>query len=198
MRATWRARLGAAAGAAIGFGLVVPASAFAHSLGATYESRLPLAVYLIGAALTVALSFAFVITRDVRAAAPPTNAAGTLPPAVVRRGLQAIGLIGWGWIVAQGIAGGSSNGDVATLFLWVYGWVGIAILSAVVGPVWHFLDPFSTLHDIGAWVLERIGFQGWDPADSPLAWVNGQRRSASRCSSGSSSCCLPVPRSCSW
>ena len=30
------------------------------------------------------------------------------------------------WIVAQGIAGGSSDGDVATLFLWVYGWVGLA------------------------------------------------------------------------
>jgi hypothetical protein len=77
--------------------------------------------------------------------------------------------VGWLWIIAQGIAGGSSNGEVATLFLWVYGWVGLAILSAAVGPVWHYLDPFSTLHDLGAAVLRRLGVGGWDPADYPAA-----------------------------
>lgn len=169
MIAALRARLGAAVGAAIGLGLMLPATVLAHSLNATYESRLPLAVYLIGAAATVALSFAFVITRDVRAAPPATANPGTLPPAIIRRGLQIIGLLGWGWIIAQGLSGGSSEGDVATLFLWVYGWVGLAIVSAVIGPAWHFLDPFSTIHDIGAWVLARFGVAGWDPAEYPMA-----------------------------
>ncbi len=76
--------------------------------------------------------------------------------------------IGWGWIIVQGLAGGSSEGDVASLFLWVYGWVGLAIVSALVGPAWHFLDPFSTLHDLGAAVLARLGVQGWAPADYPV------------------------------
>ena len=98
---------------------------------------------------TVALSFAFVLVRDVRAERPIAHADGRLPPAWLRFPLRAIGLIGWIWIVAQGIAGGVSNAEVTTLFLWVYGWVGVAILSAFVGPVWQFLDPFSTLHDIG-------------------------------------------------
>jgi hypothetical protein len=167
----WRtrvaARVGAAMGLATGLAMAVPAAVAAHSLNPTYQSRLPLAVYVIGAATTVALSFVFVIVRDVRAAPPDLEAPGTLPPAWLRYGLRAIGLIGWTWIVAQGIAGGSSDGDVATLFLWVYGWVGLAILCALVGPVWHFLDPFSTLHDIGAWVLARLNIQGWAPADYP-------------------------------
>ena len=166
---TWRGRLGTATGAAISAALLGPAAVAAHSLNATYESRLPLAVYLAGAAITVALSFIFVITRDVRAAAPRAEDSGTLPPAIIRRGLQAIGLVAWVWIVAQGIAGGSSNGDVATLFLWVYGWVGVAILSAVLGPVWHYLDPFSTLHNVGAAMLSRLGIGGWDPANYPAA-----------------------------
>jgi hypothetical protein len=144
-----------------------PASVAAHSMSATYESRLPLAVYLVGAATTVALSFLFVITRDVRAAAPQATTDGFLPPVVVRRGLQSIGLFGWTWIVVQGLAGGSGDGDVATLFLWIYGWVGLALLSAVVGPVWQYLDPFSTLHDIGAAILDRLGVRGWPPADYP-------------------------------
>jgi hypothetical protein len=168
MGRAWRRRLGAAISVAIGLALFVPARVAAHSLDATYESRLPLAVYLAGAAITVALSFAFVIMRDVRAAPSRMEDPGSLPPAIVRRGLQAIGLLAWVWIVVQGIAGGSSDGDVSTLFLWVYGWVGVAILSAAFGPVWHFLDPFATLHDIGAWALRQLGIPGWDPADYPL------------------------------
>ena len=90
----WRTRLGGAVGAAIGLGLTLPASVAAHSMGVTYESRLPLAVYLVGAAATVALSFVFVITRDVRAAPPPVgDTPGTLPPAIIRRSLQLITIV---------------------------------------------------------------------------------------------------------
>ncbi len=170
IRARWSRlakRAGGALGVVVGLALLLPAAVAAHSLNPTYTSRLPLAVYLVGAALTVGLSFVFVIVRDVRAAPPDLSTTGHLPPRWLRLGLRAIGLVGWGWIVAQGIAGGSSDGDVATLFLWVYGWVGVAILCAIFGPVWHFLDPFSTLHDIGAAVLARFRVQGWAAADYP-------------------------------
>ena len=160
-------RLAAGIAGALVLALVLPASAAAHTLNATYESRLPLAVYLVGAATTVALSFAFVIVRDVRAVAPSAAGTALLPPAPLRITLRVAGLVGWAWIMAQGIAGGSSDGSVATLFLWVYGWVGVAIISAVAGPIWQFLDPFSTLHDLGAWVFRRFGVAGWDPADYP-------------------------------
>jgi hypothetical protein len=154
------------AGTAI-VGLAVPAAVLGHTLNATYASRLPLAVYLAGAATTVALSFAFVLLRDVRAERPDMTGPSGLPPAPIRLGLRAAGVVGWAWIVVQGIAGGSSSAEVASLFLWVYGWVGVALLSAFVGPVWHYLDPFSTLHDLGAWVLRRLGVASWEVADLP-------------------------------
>ncbi len=160
-------RVGFAAGLAALIAIIGPATVAAHTLNATYESRLPLAVYLVGAALTVALSFAFVIVRDVRAAPPVMDGPGVLPPALIRRGLQIIGLVGWLWIVAQGIAGNESDGAVATLFLWVYGWVGLAIICAAVGPAWQFLDPFSTLHDLAAAILRGLRIQGWAPAAYP-------------------------------
>ncbi len=149
-------------------GLVVagPASVAAHTLSNTYQSRLPLVVYLAGAAIAVGLSFAFLLIADVRAE-PPVTTAGRVPPAPVRHGLRAIGLIGWLWVIAQGIAGGTGTGDVSTLFLWVYGWVGLAMLSAFVGPVWHWLDPFATIHDIGAAVVRRFGGGAWAAADYP-------------------------------
>ena len=161
------ARTSGSFGAAIGFAFVLPATVAAHASNATYSSRLPLAVYLVGAALTVALSFVFVIVRDVRATPPVLDAPSSLPPVWLRYGLRGVGLLGWAWIIAQGIAGGSSDGDVATLFLWVYGWVGLAIICAVIGPIWQFLDPFSTLHDLAATVLRRLHVQGWAAADYP-------------------------------
>jgi len=161
--------LAGAIGGALLLALLVPGVALGHALSTTYQSRLPLAVYVVGAAATVALSFIFVLVRDVRAERPEPPRDGHLPPAVVRHGLRALGLIAWSWIIAQGILGGSSDATVSTLFLWVYGWVGVAILSMAVGPVWHFLDPFSTLHDIGAAVLRRLGIRGWALADYPAA-----------------------------
>ncbi|MBA2720205.1 MAG: hypothetical protein H0U52_13345 [Chloroflexi bacterium] len=146
--------------------LAGPASVLGHGLSNTYQSRLPLIVYLAGAALAVGLSFAFLLVADVRAV-PPKTGAGHRPPALIRLGLQAIGLLALLWIVAQGIAGGNGSGEVATLFLWVYGWVGLAMLSAFVCPVWHWLDPFTTIHDLGAALLRRVGVQGWAIAHTP-------------------------------
>jgi hypothetical protein len=163
-------RAGTAATVAVGAtaaALLAPAVVAAHSLNVTYQSRLPLAVYLAGAAITVALSFAFVMLTDVRAEPPPRAGPGKPPPAWLRYGLRAIGLIGWTWIVVQGIVGGQSAGEVTTLFLWVYGWVGIAIVSSLLFPVWHWLDPFATLFDIGARAARTVGIKGWEPADYP-------------------------------
>jgi hypothetical protein len=147
-------------------GLSAPAAVLGHALNPTYTSRLPLAVYLAGAATTVALSFIFVLVRDVRAERPVITA-GRMPPAVLRYALRLIGFVAWLWIIAQGIAGGESDAEVATLFIWVYGWVGVAMVSAFIGPIWHFLDPFSTIHDLGAAVIRRLGITPWDVAEYP-------------------------------
>ena len=146
--------------------LAVPGPALAHNLVGRLASPLPLSVYLAGPAMAVALSFAFVILRDVRAPADPPTRTVTVPRWLVLA-LRTVGLIGWLWIVAQTIVGGSSDADVSLLFLWVYGWVGLAFLSALVGPVWTWLDPFATLFDLGATALRRFGVAGWQPAAYP-------------------------------
>lgn len=145
----------------------LPAVALAHGLTPVYQSPLPLAVYLVGAAATVALSFIFVLARDLRAT-PATDTRFVLVPRVLRVTLRVVGLTGWAWIMAQGIAGGSSGSAVASLFLWVYGWVGLAAVSALVGPAWEWLDPFTTLFDLLAAGLRRLGIRGWTPARIPV------------------------------
>ena len=81
-----------------------------------------------------------------------------------------LGLLAWLWIAVQGItATGLGDPDAASLFLWVYGWVGVALISAFVGPAWQWLNPFATLYDIGAAVLRRVGIRGSEQVDYPDA-----------------------------
>lgn len=163
------ARLVGLTGAAVLALFALPGAVLGHQLVGLFESPIPLPVYLAGAAAAVGLSFAIVFVRDVR----PFSQGDPRPRAVhrwVRAGLRLLGVVAVAWIVAQGIVGGASDGDVGVLFLWIYGWVGVALVSALVGPVWAWLDPFTTVFDAGAWVLRRVGIAGWAPAPYP-AWL---------------------------
>ena len=149
-----------------------PQAVLAHQLNERYEAPLPLAAYVLGAALAVAMSFLFVMVRKGPTPPPPGQPAPQIGrphhvPGWLRYGLQAVGLIAWLWIVAQTFVGGSGDGDVASLFLWVYGWVGVALISALIGPMWTWLNPFATIHQLLASLANRIGIRGGEPADYP-------------------------------
>ena len=92
---------------------------------------------------------------------------GRIEEEPMERGLRAIGLLAWLWIVVQALGGGAGDGDVASLFLWVYGWVGLALLSALIGPDWAWLDPFSTIHAGLSWLAGRLGLSGGENAVYP-------------------------------
>jgi hypothetical protein len=155
-----------AAASALVLALAAPATAAGHTLTERYEAPLPLVAYIAGAALAVAMSFAFVILRAPR---PPGRRGEPRPelrrvPGWLRHTLSAIGLIAWAWIIVQGVFGGADpTADVGYLFLWVYGWIGVALLSALLGPVWYWLDPFSTLHRLLSAAGRRLGLVGSEP-----------------------------------
>ncbi|MDL2335157.1 MAG: hypothetical protein QFC55_03900, partial [Chloroflexota bacterium] len=75
----------------------------------------------------------------------------------------------WLWIAVQALSGGSSDADVASLFLWVYGWVGLALISALGGPLWSWLDPFSTIHAILSGIAGRLGLSCGQASAYPAA-----------------------------
>jgi hypothetical protein len=150
-----------AAAAAVATGalyLSLPATAAAHQLTERYQAPLPLAAYVVGAAIAVAMSFAFVALRTPRGGPEDTGAErGATMPGWAQVVLRAIGLLAWLWIVAQTLFGGTGDADVASLFLWVYGWVGLALVSALIGPLWSWIDPFSTLHILLGGLGRRLG-----------------------------------------
>ncbi len=152
--------LGAFGGTAVS--ALVPVAAAAHQLTQRYASPLPLAAYVLGAATAVALSFAFVLFRSGAAPAPRDAGEHAIEvPRWVRGLLQALGLLGWVWVVLQGITGGIEDAaDAPSLILWIYGWVGLSLVSAFIGPAWRWIDPFTTIFDGLAAVGRRLGLHG--------------------------------------
>lgn len=135
------------------------APAGAHTLHGAVDAPLPFAAYIVAAAIAVALSFVFVAISDgTPLPEAPPGRLRTLPRAL-RAALRLVGLVAWAWVVLQTIAGGDSDAEVASLLLWVFGWIGLALVSSLLGPVWAWLDPFSTLYDIGAAVGRRLHLQ---------------------------------------
>ena len=147
--------------------LSLPGAALAHVITDRYQAPLPLVVYLAGAAFAVAMSFVFVMLRGGRPPRVETASKARTVPGWLRLTLQAIGLIAWLWIVIQTLVGGSGDGDVASLFLWTYGWVGVALISALLGPAWAWIDPFSTIHRLLGAAGRVLGMGGAEPAEYP-------------------------------
>ena len=192
---TRRGALGAAAAVGLPLAQLImrPATTSAHALHGDVDAPLPLEAYLVGAALAVGLSFAFAAISDGSPA--PERPPGRLRtlPRWTRLGLRGVGLAAWTWVVLQAIAGGDSDAEVPSLILWVFGWVGLALVSALLGPAWSWLDPFSTLHDLGSWLgrrLRRACAPGSAPAGASSlasrAWRPGRPRASWSASSGSS------------
>lgn len=157
----------AAIGSAIALALLAPSVALGHTINDRYQAPLPLIIYVAGAALAVAMSFAFVILRN---SPPPSDRVEAAPWTVPRRFrglLSAMGLVAWIWIVVQTLAGGAGDGDVASLFLWVYGWVGLALVSALIGPAWSWIDPFTSLHRLLGSLGARLGISGGEASEYP-------------------------------
>ena len=155
---TRRGAIGTAvAGLPIATLLTLPVPASAHALHGDVDAPLPLAAYLVGAAIAVGLSFVFVAISDGSPA--PERPPGRLRtvPRWARLGLRAVGLAAWSWVVLQTLTGGDSDAEVASIVLWVFGWVGLAVVSALLGPAWSWLDPFSTLRDLVSWLGRRLG-----------------------------------------
>ena len=147
----------------------VPALVHSHRIDGGVGPPLPLPVYLAAGALAVGTSFALLAWRGAPGTRPALGVVGpsrTLPSRLVVP-LRSVGLLAWTWVAAATVIGGPSASELGSLVLWVYGWVGVAFVSALLGPAWAWLDPIATLHDIAAGVGRRLRVRLWRPRAYP-------------------------------
>jgi len=135
--------------------VVASGQAQAHGFGARYDLPIPLSLYLAGAALTVALSFAM-LALFMRSAPPADeywriNLMGTafgrlLGAPGVLLACRAFGVALFLLVVAAGLFGAQSPlKNIAPVMVWAIWWVGMAYISALLGNLWALVNPLDTL-----------------------------------------------------
>jgi len=159
----------AAVVATLALAAVAPRPAIAHALGQVFTLPVPLGLYLAGAAAAVAASFvvAVVLVRP----AGPTPSYPSLPVSdrLARRAsvlLVVLGLVWWFGTIVAGLLVDPISPLPAVLF-WVGIWVGLPIVTVLLGNPWPSLSPFRALFS----GLERLArMAGLGPLDAGLRY----------------------------
>jgi hypothetical protein len=127
--------------------LLLPALAAAHAEGTiSYEFPLPIWMYAAGGAVAVLASVpAAMVARPGR-----DRLSRNLYRPIGRLHLGAIGTALATLVLIDVIAGGLFGDEVfisnpATIVIWVDLWVGLGVVSALVGNIWDFTSPLSAL-----------------------------------------------------
>ena len=145
--------------AAIVCSVMPVATADAHGFGQRYDLPIPLGFYVVGAGATVALSFVLVAVFFTAERIP------SLYPRLVlhvpargwanwlRLAIRTACAVFFVFLIFAGIAGEQNPfRNIVVVSVWIIGWVGISLGSALLGDVWRLIDPWSTIFT----GLERI------------------------------------------
>jgi hypothetical protein len=148
----------------------------AHGIGGIRDLPVPRYVFFYGAAGVLVVSFAalaFLWRRPVLA----ERAAGRpFPPQLERVLLSTplrvlVGAISFGvlvflWLGAL-IGKNSSGVNFTPTFVYVYFWIGMPIVSVLLGNVWSVLSPWKAAADGAEWLLRRLGLRDRPPFEYP-------------------------------
>lgn len=127
----------------------------AHGFGARYDLPIPLSLYLAGAGLTVAVSFA-VLAVFMRSA-PVSDEHWRLDLTLTAGGrllaapgfllaVRTLAVVLFLIVVAAGLFGVQSPlKNIAPVMVWAIWWVGMAYVSALLGDLWALVNPLDTL-----------------------------------------------------
>lgn len=142
--------------------LCVPGTVFAHAFGQRYDLPVPLGYFVVGAALTVALSFV-VAALFMRGSTGKQYAHAVIVPlGAVLPALRAIsrllGVLLLFAVLAAGLLGvPNPQLNLAPVLVWIVWWVGLSFLTACVGNIWPVFDPWRTLFEWGDTTVRRLG-----------------------------------------
>jgi len=135
-----------------------PNGVAAHAIGGTFQLPVPLWLYLAGAATAVAASFV-VVSLMARRASDSRYATRPIPDALAaatRTVLRVVGLVWWYGAIGVGFLIGDIS-PLPAVLLWVFIWVALPIVAAVLGNPWPSMSPFRTTFAAMEWVARRLG-----------------------------------------
>jgi len=140
--------------------LATPGVSRAHAVGERYELPLPLGHFVIGAALTVGLSFVVVALLARNHGRTAGSRVAMLPMPGSARGPGVLRLLGVASLLLVLVTGAFGDGhparNIAPTVVWILGWVGLSLVAACIVNPWPALDPWRTLHDLSIAASRRI------------------------------------------
>ncbi len=161
---------GAVIFAIAGLSLIFDRPALAHAFGQRYDLPAPLWIYLSGAGAAVALSFAVMaltIRRTAVFAAPAFSLSSThlgrwLSHTFFVGFLQALSVALFLLVLATGFIGVQNPlKNFAPTMVWIIWWIGLAMVSALLGDLWRVINPWRAVFRWGEALIAR------DPGNQP-------------------------------
>jgi hypothetical protein len=148
----------------------------AHGIGDRQDLPLPFGYVLAGAGLALVVSFVALgaLWRSPRLGRPD---AGWLLPSAAQRFLRApglrvalrlLGLLATAYVGVAAFLGSDDALNPTAGVVYVLLWVGVPLVSVLVGPFWRAVNPLRTIHGGLAWLLRTRARQGIVPLP---AWV---------------------------
>lgn len=139
----------------------------AHGVGGRDDLPIPVTYAVTGAAMALVASFLALglLWREprldpARAGRPlPAGLARALDGRVVRGGLRVLGAVVTAYVVMAAVFGRDDALNPTAGVVYVLLWIGVPLLSVLVGPVWRLVSPLRSLH----WLLSRV--MGTRPED---------------------------------
>jgi hypothetical protein len=148
----------------------------AHGIGGRSDLPIPFGVALVASAFVLVVSFVLLavlwprpVLRGAVAGWPlPARLAAVLDSAVSRWTVRLVGLAFFGWVAVAAWLGIDDSLNPTAGVVYVLFWVGtVAFASALLGPVWRWLNPLRTLWLLGCALLRR------DPREGLLPYPEG-------------------------
>lgn len=125
--------------------------AFAHGIGGRADLPVPLTFFLTGGAVVLILSFAALASLwpEARMQGDPELRPISVPGfGVFTTILGVLGVLGLAIVIAAGIIGiNNSSRNPASVLVWVGFWLVIPFLSAVLGNLYRFLNPWRRMSE---------------------------------------------------
>ncbi|MGF1759578.1 hypothetical protein L4D76_16850 [Photobacterium sagamiensis] len=145
--------------------MLLPGAVSAHGFAQRYDLPVPLMLYLIGAAATVAVSFvviALFVRRGMLLYRYPCLNLMKLPvvrflqhPLLIGL-LQALSIVLFVLILTAGWFGVQDPfQNIAPTLVWVIWWVGFAYVSGLLGNFWPLVNPWANIFTLLQWLVCR-------------------------------------------
>jgi hypothetical protein len=148
----------------------VTAGLLAHGIGSVQDLPVPAWLFYYGAALVLVASFVAlgVLWKDPRLERAgehplPGGLQRVLLSSLLRVVLGACSVALLVLVVSAGLVGDDSPTlNLAPTFVYVVFWLGVPLLSVVLGDVWRVLSPWRAVADAVAYLNDRMG-AAWGP-----------------------------------